>query len=168
MKKIISVIMAGILSMSLLTACGGGKEATASYDVNEVLTTITDAVPLAMPGEVTEEYLTIMMGLDMADVANYAGMMAMVNVSADCVVVIEAAEGKIDTVKAALENTKQSIVNSFELYLPDQFEKAKAGRIVVKGNYAVLAIAGDNETIADKGVEEAYKAVDAAIEEAFK
>ena len=168
MKKIISVIMAGILSMSLLTACGGGKEATASYDVNEVLTTITDAVPLAMPGEVTEEYLTIMMGLDMADVANYAGMMAMVNVSADCVVVIEAAEGKIDTVKAALENTKQSIVNSFELYLPDQFEKANAGRIVVKGNYAVLAIAGDNETIADKGVEEAYKAVDAAIEEAFK
>ena len=168
MKKIISVIMAGILSMSLLTACGGGKEATASYDVNEVLTTITDAVPLAMPGEVTEEYLTIMMGLDMADVANYAGMMAMVNVSADCVVVIEAAEGKIDTVKAALENTKQSIVNSFELYLPDQFEKAKAGRIVVKGNYAVLAIAGDNETIADKGVEEAYKAVDAAIDEAFK
>ena len=168
MKKIISVIMAGILSMSLLTACGGGNEATASYDVNEVLTTITDAVPLAMPGEVTEEYLTIMMGLDMADVANYAGMMAMVNVSADCVVVIEAAEGKIDTVKAALENTKQSIVNSFELYLPDQFEKAKAGRIVVKGNYAVLAIAGDNETIADKGVEEAYKAVDAAIEEAFK
>ena len=168
MKKIISVIMAAILSMSLLTACGGGKEVTASYDVNEVLTTITDAVPLAMPGEVTEEYLTIMMGLDMADVANYAGMMAMVNVSADCVVVIEAAEGKIDTVKAALENTKQSIVNSFELYLPDQFEKAKAGRIVVKGNYAVLAIAGDNETIADKGVEEAYKAVDAAIEEAFK
>ena len=168
MKKIISVIMAAILSMSLLTACGGGKEATASYDVNEVLTTITDAVPLAMPGEVTEEYLTIMMGLDMADVANYAGMMAMVNVSADCVVVIEAAEGKIDTVKAALENTKQSIVNSFELYLPDQFEKAKAGRIVVKGNYAVLAIAGDNETIADKGVEEAYKAVDAAIDEAFK
>ena len=130
MKKIISVIMAGILSMSLLTACGGGKEATASYDVNEVLT--------------------------------------MVNVSADCVVVIEAADGKIHTVKAALENTKQSIVNSFELYLPDQFEKAKAGRIVVKGNYAVLAIAGDNETIADKGVEEAYKAVDAAIEEAFK
>ena len=167
MKKIISIIMAGILSMSLLTACGG-NEATTSYDVNEVLTTITDAVPLAMPGEVTEEYLTIMMGLDMADVANYAGQMAMVNVSADCVIVIEAAEGKIDTVKAALENTKQSIVNSFELYLPDQYEKAQAGRVVVKGNYAVLAIAGDNETIADKGAEEAYKAVDAAIEEAFK
>ena len=168
MKKIISVIMAAILSMSLLTACGGGKEATASYDVNEVLTTITDAVPLAMPGEVTEEYLTIMMGLDMADVANYAGMMAMVNVSADCVVVIEAAEGKIDAVTAALETFKQSAIAQFELYLPDQYEKAQAGRIVVKGNYAVLVIAGDNEVIANQGVEEAYKAVDAAIDEAFK
>ena len=168
MKKIISVIMAAILSMSLLTACGSGEETTASYDVNEVLATITDAVPLAMPGEVTEEYLTIMMGLDLADVANYAGMMAMVNVSADCVVVIEAAEGKIDAVTAALETFKQSAIAQFELYLPDQYEKAKAGRIVVKGNYAVLVIAGDNEVIANQGVEEAYKAVDAAIDEAFK
>ena len=167
MKKIISTIMALTLCVSLFTACGSKAE-TASYDVNEVLTTITDAVPLAMPGEVTEEYLTIMMGLDMADVANYAGQMAMVNVSADCVIVIEAAEGKIDTVKAALENTKAAIVSSFELYLPDQYEKAQAGRVVVKGNYAVLAIAGDNETIANSGAEEAYKAVDAAIDEAFK
>ena len=71
-------------------------------------------------------------------------------------------------VKAALENTKAAIVSSFELYLPDQYEKAQAGRIVVKGNYAVLVIAGDNEVIANQGVEEAYKAVDAAIEEAFK
>ena len=89
-------------------------------------------------------------------------------VSADRVVVIEAAEGKIDAVTAALESFKQSAIAQFELYLPDQYEKAKAGRIVVKGNYAVLVIAGDNEVIANQGVEEAYKAVDAAIDEAFK
>ena len=167
MKKVLSLIMAGVLSVGMLTACGG-KEETPSYDVNEVLNTITTAVPIAMPGEIPESELEMIMGLSADDYVNYAGQMCMAMVSADRVVVIEAAEGKIDTVKAALENTKQSIVNSFELYLPDQFEKAKAGRIVVKGNYAVLAIAGDNETIADKGVEEAYKAVDAAIEEAFK
>ena len=167
MKKIISLIMAGVLSLTMLTACGSGEE-TPSYDVNEILTTITEAVPVAMAGEITEEELTIMMGLNMEDVASFAGQVSMANVSADRVIVIEAVDGKIDVIESALEAFKQSVVSSFELYLPDQYEKAQAGRIVVKGNYAVLVIGGDNEVIADQGVEEAYKAVDTAIDEAFK
>ena len=151
MKKVLSLIMAGVLSVGMLTACGG-KEETPSYDVNEVLNTITTAVPIAMPGEIPESELEMCMAM----------------VSADRVVVIEAAEGKIDAVTEALETFKQSAIAQFELYLPDQYEKAKAGRVVVKGNYAVLVIAGDNEVIANQGVEEAYKAVDAAIDEAFK
>ena len=167
MKKVLSLIMAGVLSLGMLTACGG-KEETPSYDVNEVLNTITTAVPIAMPGEIPESELEMIMGLSAEDYVNYAGQMCMAMVSADRVVVIEAAEGKIDAVTAALETFKQSAIAQFELYLPDQYEKAKAGRIVVKGNYAVLVIAGDNEVIANQGVEEAYKAVDAAIDEAFK
>ena len=167
MKKVLSLIMAGVLSVGMLTACGG-KEETPSYDVNEVLNTITTAVPIAMPGEIPESELEMIMGLSAEDYVNYAGQMCMAMVSADRVVVIEAAEGKIDAVTAALETFKQSAIAQFELYLPDQYEKAKAGRVVVKGNYAVLVIAGDNEVIANQGVEEAYKAVDAAIDEAFK
>ena len=167
MKKVLSLIMAGVLSLGMLTACGG-KEETPSYDVNEVLNTITTAVPIAMPGEIPESELEVIMGLSADDYVNYAGQMCMAMVSADRVVVIEAAEGKIDAVTAALESFKQSAIAQFELYLPDQYEKAKAGRVVVKGNYAVLVIAGDNEVIANQGVEEAYKAVDAAIDEAFK
>ena len=167
MKKVFSVILAGVLSLGMLTACGGGEE-TPSYDVNEVLNTITTAVPIAMPGEIPESELEMIMGLSSEDYVSYAGQMCMAMVSADRVVVIEAAEGKIDAVTEALETFKQSAVAQFELYLPDQYEKAQAGRIVVKGNYAVLVIAGDNEVIANQGVEEAYKAVDAAIEEAFK
>ena len=167
MKKVLSLIMAGVLSVGMLTACGG-KEETPSYDVNEVLNTITTAVPIAMPGEIPESELEMIMGLSSEDYVSYAGQMCMAMVSADRVVVIEAAEGKIDAVTEALETFKQSAVAQFELYLPDQYEKAQAGRIVVKGNYAVLVIAGDNEVIANQGVEEAYKAVDAAIDEAFK
>lgn len=167
MKKVLSLIMAGVLSVGMLTACGG-KEETPSYDVNEVLNTITTAVPIAMPGEIPESELEMIMGLSADDYVSYAGQMCMAMVSADRVVVIEAAEGKIDAVTEALETFKQSAIAQFELYLPDQYEKAKAGRVVVKGNYAVLVIAGDNEVIANQGVEEAYKAVDAAIDEAFK
>lgn len=167
MKKVLSLIMAGVLSLGMLTACGGGEE-TPSYDVNEILNTITTAVPITMPGELPESEVEMILGLTSEDYVSYAGQICMAMVSADRVVVVEAAEGKIDVVKEALENYKQSAIAQFELYLPDQYEKAQAGRVVVKGNYAVLVIAGDNEVIANSGVEEAYKAVDAAIDEAFK
>ena len=103
MKKVFSVIMAGVLSLAMFTACGGGKEETASYDVNEVLNTITTAVPIAMPGEIPESELEMIMGLSADDYVNYAGQMCMAMISADRVVVIEAAEGKIDAVTEALD-----------------------------------------------------------------
>ena len=37
----------------------------------------------------------------------------------------------------------------------NQLEKAKAGRIVVKGNYVVLAILGDAIVVEDEGVDAA-------------
>ena len=167
MKKVLSVIMALTLSLSLFTACGGNK-ATSSYDVNEIVTKISDAVPMAMAGDFTEEELTIMVGLNAEDMASWAGKYSMANVSADRLIVIEAAEGKVDVVKEALEAYKGLIASQFELYLADQYDKALAGRVVVKGNYVLLAIMGDSMVIAESGAEEAYKAVDAAIDEAFK
>ncbi|MEG1894872.1 MAG: DUF4358 domain-containing protein [Oscillospiraceae bacterium] len=167
MKKIIALALALTLSLSVFTACGGNDE-KATYDVKEVLTKIDAAVPVTMPQDMTEETLTIMMGLDMADVKSYAGKITKVNMSADQIIVIEAQDGKIDVIKAAMEKMRDSVAKSFELYLPAQFEKATAGRVVIKGNYAVLAIVGDDVAIADSGVEKAYEAVDKAIDEAFK
>lgn len=169
MKKVLSVIMALALSMTLFTACGGnGNNATATYDVNEIVTKINDAVPVAMAGDFTEEELTMMVGLNSEDIASWAGKYAMVNVSSDRLIVIEAAEGKVDVVKAALETYKENVASQFELYLADQYDKAKAGRVVVKGNYVLLAILGDGQVVVDEGVEAAYAPVDAAIDEAFK
>lgn len=167
MKRLIALVLVTVLSLTVLTACKG-KEVAATYDVKEILTKIDAAVPVTMPQDVTEETLTIMMGIDMADVKSYAGKTTMVNLSADQIIVIEAQEGKIDTIKAALEKAKEGVAKSFELYLPAQFEKANAGRIVIKGNYAVLAIVGDDTVLMDSGAEKAYEAVDTAIDEAFK
>ena len=167
MKKVLSIIMALALSVSLFTACGG-KETEASYDVNEIVTKINEAVPVAMAGDLTEEELTMMVGINAEDMASWAGKYSMANVSADRLIVIEAAEGKVDVVKTALEAYRDNVAAQFELYLAPQYEKAKAGRIVVKGNVAVLVIAGDDAVAESSGVEEAYKPVDTAIDEAFK
>lgn len=166
MKKVLSVIMAMALSLSLLTACGGEEAVT--YDVNEVANKITEAVPMAMAMDIPEaEVEMLITGITADDYVNFVGKMSMANVSSDRLIVVEAAEGKVDAVKAALEGYRDATAASFELYLEDQYQKALNGRVVVKGNYVVLAILGDNDVILSEGVEKAYEAVDAAIDAAF-
>jgi hypothetical protein len=46
-------------------------------------------------------------------------------------------------------------------------EKAKAGRIVVKGNYVALIIAGDETVIEEKGVDTAYSYIDELLKRIF-
>ena len=66
-----------------------------------------------------------------------------------------------------MESKKAELVAANENYVGALLEKAKAGRIVVKGNVVTLVIAGDDMVIEDQGVEKAYEPVDAAIEKAF-
>ena len=167
MKKILSVFMALALSLSLFTACGS-KEETASYDVNEVLTKFTEKVPVTMALEITTaEELSMAIGVNAEDIASFAAQMSGVNVSVDTVVVVEAVDGKVDAVKEALEAYKNRIADQMSTYVESEYQKALNGRIVVKGNYVMLAIAGDSVVIMDNGADEAYKPVDEAIEAAF-
>ncbi len=166
MKKIASILLTLTLSLTFLTACGGGDGDTkASYDVNEVLNKINSSVAVSEAGDLNEEYLTIMMSMNKDDVKSYAGKVTQNGSQcADQIIVIEANDGKIDTVKQNLESYKESIVKSHENYPSIALDKAKEGRVVVKGNFAVLVIGGDESV----SVSEAYKAVDTAIDEAFK
>ena len=65
------------------------------------------------------------------------------NTSADHLIGLKVKDGKVDEVRTALENRKNEIVKNFEEYLPDQYEKAQAGRIIQKGNYLFLVIGGN-------------------------
>ena len=74
----------------------------------------------------------------------------------------------VEDVKAALEARRNEIFAANENYVGSLRDKAEAGRVVVKGNYAVLVIGGDEMVVEDQGVEVAYEPIEAAIEEAFK
>lgn len=165
MKKIISFVLAAVLALSMV-ACGGGEEA-AAYDVAEVAKTIEAANPIRMSTPIADDYIEfIQLGEDLYE--SYAGSYCPITPGVDVILVVEAKDGKVEDVKAVLEARKAEIVAANENYVGALLEKAKAGRIVVKGNYAVLVIAGDDIVIEDQGVEKAYEPVDAAIEEAFK
>ena len=58
-------------------------------------------------------------------------------------------------------------VLGFFMYLQPQADKAQNGRIVVKGDYVLLVIAGDNDRIANGEVDKVYAEIDKAINDAL-
>ena len=165
MKKLIAMIMV-LCMMFTMVACGGGEEA-ASYDVAAVAKTIEDANPIRMSTPIAQDYIDFI-GLSEDMYEAYAGSYCPITPGVDVIMVVEAKEGKVEDVKAKLEQRKAEIVAANENYVGSLLEKAKEGRIVVKGNVVVLVIAGDEMVVEDQGVAKAYEPVDAAIEEAFK
>lgn len=175
MKKIIALALSAVLALSMV-ACGGSDNKS-SFDVAAAAKTIEEANPIRMSTPIDEFYMAFIgfgeIDFDTEeatlseDVVSFAGSYCPVTPGVDIILVVEAAEGKVDAVKAVMENKKAELVAANENYVGALLEKAKAGRIVVKGNVVTLVIAGDDMVIEDQGVEKAYEPVDAAIEKAF-
>ena len=92
------------------------------------------------------------------------GKTTMVNVSSDVVLAVKAKAGQVDAVKAALEARRDAVAASFEMYLADQFDKANAGRIITKGDYALLVIGGDTQEVVEYDSEDAmFAAIDEVL-----
>ena len=158
MKKIIAVLLTVCLCAAAFAACG--KE-NASYNINDVSAAVEKAVTIETPIAFSEDDLKLDMSMDMANVEEYTGHRTGKNGAAGAVLVIKAKAGAADTVKAQLETYKQgqaAFLANYPEFAAAQ-KQAEQGRIVVKGDYLVLAIAGE-------GID--YTAVDKAIDEALK
>ena len=171
MKKFMAIALSALMAMSVFTACGGDEgekqpEAPA-YDVAKVLETIETAAPVSNSTAVNEEYMDFI-GIDAEMYDAYAGSYCPMTPGVDIILVVQAKEDKVADVETALTNRRDEIYNANENYPGPLTDKAQAGRIVVKGNYVVLAIAGNDEVVEAEGAEKAYEVVDAAIDEAFK
>ena len=148
MKKKLAILLCCFLLAGTLAGCGSGggekkwtlKEGTTLEDV---VSGINKEIGIAMPMEVTEESLSDTFHINKEDAAEYAGKFSMSITSADNFIIIKPAEGKKDAVKAALEQRKEDVIKSFEMYLPGEYEKAKAGRILEKGDYLIFMVLGD-------------------------
>ena len=165
MKKFIALALSAVLALSMV-ACGGNDNAS-SFDVAAAAATIEKENPIRMSTPIEQDYIDFI-GLTEDMYEAYAGSYCPVTPGVDVIIVVEAKEGKVEDVKAKLEQRKAELVAANENYFGSLLDKATAGRVVVKGNYAVLVIAGDEMVVEDQGVEVAYAPVDAAIEEAFK
>lgn len=160
MKRIVSLFLAACMFCILFTACGGAG--SSNYNIADVASAVEAVAVVQNPTEFTDDDLIYDMSIDLEQVEEYTGHRTLTNGMSGAVLVIKAKSGQAEAMKAQLEAYRDGIVATWENYkddFPIGYEQTKNGRVVVKGDYLVLAIAGEGVDYAD---------VDAAIEKAFE
>ena len=163
MKRLIAILLAVCLSAALLlTGCGSGDSAGTNVNVNDVADAVKAVAKVENPLDITEDDLVYEYGIDMDKVAEFSGQKTGIANTAGLVLVIKANAGSAQDVKDALENYKNGLIAVSENYqsdFPEAYQQVSDGRVVMKGDCVVLAIAA-------AGVE--YSEIETAIDEALK
>ncbi len=150
-----------LLGLLLLCLCACGNNGTAGNTLKEGVTLmdivdeVESQIGLQMPGEVNDTILTDLYYMDMSNVETYAGKASLSMTSCDTVVGVKAVPGKIDAVVNALKHRQQDLIDSFSQYLPVQYQKAQAGTVLVRGDYAFLVIVGESEDTINEDMQKA-------------
>ena len=141
MKKIVK-ILSGILVCASLVACGAkGPALKEGLTVNDVVAKVEEKAPIQMPMELDEATIKDLTTLNLDDVEEYAIKKAMIMNSADVIAVVKAKDGKVESVKEALQ--KMLDTEKDNAYLPEQKDKVESAVLTEKGNYVILLINAD-------------------------
>ena len=160
MKKLIAIALSAAVLALGLVGCGG-KESSKAYNLNDIVTAVESANPIANPRHVDDNFITLDMLLTKDNIEEYAGKVSNDQADSALIVAVKAVEGKGDAVKAEMETYKTSI-STGGLYaeFADKEAAAKDARIVQQGDYVVMVVANTN------GAD--YSAIDTALDEALK
>lgn len=150
MKKTV-FFLCFVLLVSLLAGCSSNESVSTTMTTKEMSDKIQESFPLAMPGEVDNDMLRDLFYVNTDLVEEHTSVMSFANISADNLVIVKAQSGKASEVAEGLNKRLEDVRASFERYLPDQYDKAKAGKVITKGDYVFLVILGgeDSENFAE-------------------
>ena len=141
MKKIVK-ILSGILVCASLVACGAkGPALKEGLTAKDVVAKVEEKAPIQMPMELDEATIKDLTTLNLDDVEEYAIKKAMIMNSADVIAVVKAKDGKVESVKEALQ--KMLDTEKDNAYLPEQKDKVESAVLTEKGNYVILLINAD-------------------------
>ena len=178
MKKLFTLALVAALAVSVLTGCGSsnkneanGNDTSASQTKSpEELTTLYKDAITANGGEMVEynpviseakeddgsAMLLEMMGLKQEDMTAFGISTSMMNVKAYGIAAVMPAEGKEESVKAALQGFIDQKCTEFESYLVDQLEVAQNAKLETLADGTVLMVMTE-------GQDEVFTAISAAI-----
>ena len=146
-NRLFALILASVMVLSLLTACGGEKTQAKDVDLSELWTSMEENLELPMMMELDDDALDFLYGMDAADLESYVGRIPMMNVHATEFFMAKVKDGKMDTVKEVLENRQAALEQQWSMYLPDQYALVQNAKLVVNGNYVLFCIAEDADSV---------------------
>ncbi len=156
MKRLIKSLSILLLCTSLV-ACGASKsngaELKDGLTAKDVVAKVEEKAPMQMPMELDEEMAQDLAKLNLDDVEDYAITKAMIMNSADITAIVKAKDGKVESVKTALQEMLDTEKNN--AYLPDQKEKLENAILTEKGNYVILLVNQDIKA-AEEAVNECF------------
>lgn len=156
MKKLIKALTLTLLCLAFV-ACSSNTNSVALKDgmtVQDVVTLVGEKAPIQLPMELDETLAVDLANLNLDDVEDFAITKAGTMTSADIIAIVEAKEGKIESVKASLEKMLET--EKQNAYLPDQKEKVENALLTEKGNYVILLVNNDMKA-AEEAVNECFQ-----------
>lgn len=150
-KKLLLVLFSAIMVISIVGCQSSSNEKVNDIPVEELSETIlnTKELEYGMLFPASEEVLKDTIGLDFDKLEEYS-LSEPVNIQSSTLYIAKTKENKdVDDVKKAFESKLKLIQQSFEQYLPDQYDLSLNGKVVTKGNYVMLVICKDTDKAID-------------------
>ena len=98
------------------------------------------ALDMPMMTTVNDTLLSSIYGINASDLVEYVCKMPAMNTTATEFFIGEVKDGKMDTVKAALEARQDALDEEWSKYLPEQYELVQNYQLVTSGNYVIFVI----------------------------
>ena len=98
------------------------------------------ALAMPMMTTVNDALLSSIYGINASDLVEYVCKMPAMNTTATEFFIGEVKDGKMDTVKAALEARQAALDEEWSKYLPEQYELVQNYQLVTSGNYVIFVI----------------------------
>lgn len=132
-------------------AAGDSTDVSAAVSVQEVYDEITQAVSLASPVCMDDEFILNYYGIDAAaDLEEYVFSMSEDAAKAETVVVMKAKEGAdLDALADSLQVVVDEKKLEMENYLPEQYAIVEKSKVQTKENYVWLVISEQADAILD-------------------
>ena len=143
MKKLKKLGLVILVAMLLVTFAGCDKEVTTKYTVEEIGQGVLEKMELDDIIQLDDEKFEYFYNTPVDDVEAYYAVVIKDNVKVDAVVIIQAKEGKADSVKEGLKKHLASQKESFKDYLPEEYERLEGAKLVQQGNYIMFCV-GNN------------------------
>lgn len=150
----------------LLAGCIGGRKPEVRLKEDRTLEGVLQDVEdefgdqgVSMAVPVDERALEELFHIQAEDAEEYAGVYSMSFTNADHLIAIRARPGRGGRVRSGLEQRKKDVLYNFKTYLPEQYQKAEAGKIGNLGDYWFLIIIGAPDKDAEEEVDRAWKTV---------